>query len=412
MSRIPGLMARVTTAVTRPAVVTRYLSGVEGVQHIPVDGPFVLVPNHSSFSDHLILDAVLHALRDTPSSYLTKSEAFDNTLRAQWTVGMGGIPVDRDQPGRDLLAKVDGVLNGGGALVIYPEGTRGTGWPLLPFKDGAFRFADRARVPVIPVALWGAQHILPKGANLPRSAKARVVFGAPLTADLSLPRKQRIADFTERTRSALETLVLTAAQPRSERDAEATAALAARATAMIERSLSRTDSQTPDRRRDQASLLLRLGRLTDPDNPDLRVTRARLAGLRALDASPPRRLALLRGVRREAEDVLRDHPDHLMARYLLGRWHLLTPRQLGGRPERALGHLREAARRGAADTRYPMAYAEALITTGQHAEASGVLRRVIDAPAPDRRTADRRQRAQARYSELTATHAAVLSPGR
>lgn len=401
MSRIPRLLASASTAVTRPAVVHRFLAGVEGVRHVPAEGPFVLVPNHSSFADHLLLDAVLDALRDSTSYYLTKAEAFDHPVRRMWTEGMGGIPVDRGQPGRELLKTVDRVFSGGSALVVYPEGTRGSGWPLLPFKDGAFRFAVRSGVPVVPVGMWGAQHILPKGASWPRGTTARIVFGAPLADDVSLSRPRRVAELTEQARSALETLVDMARLPSPQRDQQAAQELAERAAATVETMLSRTDKQPAARRMHQARVLLDLARLSDSGNTDARVTRSRLIGLRALSAPAPLRPVLLRGMRRDVEQALRDRPDHLMAHYLLGRWHLMTPRLLGGRRDLGLAHLRDAASIGAGDTRFPMAYAEALMAAGRTEEAAVHLRSVLSAPAPDRRTADRRSRAATHYNRLS-----------
>jgi 1-acyl-sn-glycerol-3-phosphate acyltransferase len=403
-------MAGASTALTRPAVTHRFLAGVEGVRHLPADSPFVLVANHSSFADHLVLDAVLDGLRDTPTSYLTKAEAFVHPVRRRWTEGMGGIPVDRDRPGKELLAAVDAVFADRGALVVYPEGTRGPGRPLLPFKDGAFRFAVRAGVPVIPVAMWGAQHVLPKGEWLPRPARVRVVFGPALPDDTALPRPRRVAALVEAARDALESLVDTACTaPGPQRARQAAAELVQRAETVVETMLSHTDHLPAQRRMRQARLLLALARVTDPDGftdprtsvgADARVLAARLTGLRALEAPAPLRPAVLRGVRPAAEEVLRTHPDHLMARYLLGRWHLLMPRALGGRRPQALEHLRHAARLGAHDTRYPMAYAEALIAEGRDDEAALYLRGILAAPAPDARTADRRRRAEAHYQQL------------
>lgn len=388
----------------------RHLTGVEGTGHVPAEGPFVLVPNHSSFADHLVLDAVLAVLRETPSKYLTKAEAFTHPVRRLWTESLGGIPVDRDRPGKELLAAVDRVFTDRGALVVYPEGTRGPGWPLLPFKDGAFRFAVRAGVPVIPVGMWGAQDILPKGASFPRRAGVRIVFGAPLPDDRALTRPQRVAALTESAREALASLVDTARTgPDPDRSSRAAAELVHRAEAVVETMLSRTDPVPADRRLTQAGQLLHLARLTAPGGragqgtSDLLALKARIAGLRALEAPAPLRPFRLRGVRRDAEGALRADPDHLMARYLLGRWHLMAPRALGGDRQEALGHLRHAARLGADDTRYPMAYAEALLTLGgREEEAAAQLRHVLAAPATTPRTADRRRRAEVHYGQLAA----------
>lgn len=411
MSGMPRWVARASGALVRLDVMHRHLAAVEGVRNVPADGPFVLISNHSSYADHLVVYTVLHALRDTRSFFLTKAESFTHPLRGSWTEAMGGIPVDRDQPGRELLAAVDRVFSAGSALVVYPEGTRGPGWPLLPLKDGAFRFAVRAGVPVIPVGMWGTRDILPKGTVVPRGATARVVFGAPLAADTSLPRPQRIEAVTRQAGEAIAELVVAARNPTVDRDRRAAGELAERAEAVLETMLSRTDPRPASLRMEQARALLDLSHLSHPGDADARVTRARLAGLRALEAPAPLRPALLRGVRRRTEEVLHDHPDHLMGHYLMGRWHLMVPRLLGGRTEQGLAHLRQAARIGADDTRFPMAYAEALMATDRGTEAIPLLRGVLNAPAPDVRTVDRRRRAAAHYSLLAAAGGRPTTPG-
>ncbi|WP_405590990.1 lysophospholipid acyltransferase family protein [Streptomyces sp. NBC_01190] len=383
---------------------------MEGAQHIPADGPFILVPNHSSFADHFILDAILDALRPSFTYYLTKAESFVHPLRSRWTVAMGGIPVNREQPSRELLAAVDTVFAEGSTLVVYAEGTRGPGWPLLPLKDGAFRFAVRSKIPVIPVGMWGNQHILPKGANLPRRATTRVVFGPPLAVDSTQSRSARVAALTQSAAAALENLVDLARNPTAERDRASAQQLADRAEATIETMLSHTDTQPPALRVHQARTLLSLAARLDPDNADVRVTRARLTGLRAMDASVPLRLALLPRVRSGAARVVEKHPDHLMAHYLLGRWNLMTPRLLGGRTSKAVTHFGHTVRIAPHDTRYPMAHAEALIAAGDTAAAARQLARIVSTPAPDPRTADRRQRAAALYQKLTNTPAPDSAP--
>jgi len=411
VSRTDRLITGVTHAVSRPAVVHRYLAGVEGVHHIPADGPFVLVPNHSSFADHFVQDALMNLLRDRPKSYfLTKAEAFVHPVRRRWTTVMGGIPVDRDQPGRDLLASVGRVFTEGSILVVYPEGTRGPGWPLLPFKDGAFRFAVRSGVPVIPVGMWGVQHVLPKGAYWPRRTEIRVVFGAPLDVDSALPRPQRVAALSVAAREALVSLVDAARNPTPQRDRQAAQELADRAGAAVETMLSRTDTEPAAHRMEQAASLVTLAKRMDPGNVDALAVEARLTGLRMMDASLPRRLRLLPRLRREAQRVIDANPDHLMGNYLMGRWYLEAPRRLGGRPEEGLRHLQHAARIGAPDTRYPMAYAEGLIKTGDSAGAVDQLRGIVAAPAPDTRTEDRKSRAAALLSRLTADHSTDSTP--
>ncbi|MEU3494856.1 lysophospholipid acyltransferase family protein [Kitasatospora cineracea] len=189
-----------TMAVSRP-MVRRRLAGVEGLEHLPLDGAFVLVSNHVSFAHHFVYEALLFAVRGEQAAFLTKAESFTG-LRGAWFDSVGAVPVDRSRPAREVFDTTDRVLGAGRVLVVCPEGTRNPRPPMLDFKDGAFRFADRAGVPVLPAALWGAQDVLPVGSRVPRSGRIRVAFGPPLRPDPALPRAARIRDLTERGRAA------------------------------------------------------------------------------------------------------------------------------------------------------------------------------------------------------------------
>ena len=384
-----------TPSATRPMVVRRHLLGVEGLEHVPSQGPFVLISNHTSFADHFFFDALLFAARGDQGVFLTKAESFRGAKNT-WFEAMGAVPVDRDAPARELLAVADRILSAGKVLVVYPEGTRNrTPSALMPFKDGGFRFAERAGVPVVPAALWGVQDILPIGAKVPRGGVAKVVFGPPLHADPALPRAARIRQLAELGEQAVAGLLTRArtGDPATTRDAaRRTAELA---DAVLELSVSGTDTVDPVTRYRQADLLLAAVRRMDRDCLAAEAAAARLAGLRAMAGGRLMRIPRVLSVRAKARRVLRRDPDHLMAHYLMGRWHLQAPALLGGRTARAVAHFAIAERLGGTDSRYAMGHAEALQAAGRSEEALAALARVIAAPAPDPRTRHRSERARA-----------------
>ncbi|MFD5124095.1 1-acyl-sn-glycerol-3-phosphate acyltransferase [Streptomyces sp. NPDC058385] len=390
----------VTTGVTRPSVVRRHLAGVSGLEHIPTQGPFVLVSNHTSFADHFIYETLLYGVRGDRAAFLTKADSFKG-VRRLWFDAMNAVPVDRSAPARAVLDVTDRVLAAGQVLVVYPEGTRNPEPPMLEFKDGAFRFAERAGVPVVPAALWGAQNILRKGSRLPHRGHATVAFGPPLNADLELRRSARIKDLQDRAEASITKLLETvhAVDPVARH-------AAARATAQVadkvlELSMSGTDTVALKVRHDQARTLVRLARVNDPASLDAQVTAARLTGLRALKSRllPVKVLRILR-MRSGIQNVLRRDPDRLMALYLMGRWHLEAPSALGGRRTEAIRHLDHAERLGGADSRYAMAHAEALLAAGRRDDAAHALTRVVQAPAPDLRTRRRQERARDQLATL------------
>lgn len=133
-----------------------------GAEHFP-DGGFVLATNHVSHTDPLLLS---HYLVDhcVPPRFLAKASMFAVPLGGRLLVACGQIPVYRESAdaGMALSAAVDSV-GAGVVVVIYPEGTLTRDpdlWPMAG-RTGAARVALMTGCPVVPVAQWGPQAILP-----------------------------------------------------------------------------------------------------------------------------------------------------------------------------------------------------------------------------------------------------------
>lgn len=82
---------------------------------------------------------------------------------------------------RGTLEAMAAVLDAGRSLILFPEGTRGSGEAVAPFRSGLYHLAlARPEVPLVPVYLGNLARILPKGAALPVPMQGRVVFGPEL----------------------------------------------------------------------------------------------------------------------------------------------------------------------------------------------------------------------------------------
>ncbi len=160
---------------------------VRGREHVPATGPVLLASNHAGFLD----GPLVFLLAPRPASVLTKSELFVGPL-ARALGWLGQIPVHRGTPDRRALRQALDVLEAGGALGVFPEGTRGTG-RLEQVNDGLGWLALRSGAPVVPIAVLGSAEAMPRGARLPRwRAPVRVVFGAPVHVDVAGdPRARR-----------------------------------------------------------------------------------------------------------------------------------------------------------------------------------------------------------------------------
>ena len=163
---------------------------VRGVEHLPTYGGALVVCNHISAADPLYLvDAVARSGR-RPRAMATGG-LFQHALLGPVMRAMGHIPVLRGTVrAMDALAPAARALDAGEVLMLYPEGgiSSGDQWP-APGKTGAARLALAAGVPVVPVAQWGAQRVLPPHTprawqytlrTLCRRPPVEVLVGAPL----------------------------------------------------------------------------------------------------------------------------------------------------------------------------------------------------------------------------------------
>jgi 1-acyl-sn-glycerol-3-phosphate acyltransferase len=151
-----------------------------GLEHVPANGPVLIAGNHTGFLDGPLVMIFL----PRPSAFLVKSELYDGPFRRILTFARQ-IPIRRGTPDRTALAAGLQVLAAGGALGVFPEGTRGEG-RLETIQHGIGYLAQRAGCPVVPVACLGTADALPKGHKLPHwRAPIDIVFGPPFELDLS-----------------------------------------------------------------------------------------------------------------------------------------------------------------------------------------------------------------------------------
>ena len=183
----------------------RGLAHVEarGLEHVPASGPVVLAANHRAFMDGIVLLAYV----PRPTACLGKAEAFIGPLG--WLLRRcGQIPVRRGVVDPVSVRTSARLLRGGGALGVFPEGTRGDG-AVRTAAPGAAYFALRSGAAVVPVALHGTPAMLRRRTLRRPRVVLTVAAGMPFAQwpDREiLPRRTVRAD-AERIRACLAGLV-------------------------------------------------------------------------------------------------------------------------------------------------------------------------------------------------------------
>jgi 1-acyl-sn-glycerol-3-phosphate acyltransferase len=153
---------------------------VEGRERLPWRGPAVLVANHLSILDILVVYALFR-----PFKWVAKAELFRLPVIG-WNMAMNDyVPISRGdrESVRRMMDHCRAHLARGAPVLLFPEGTRSPDGRLRAFKDGAFRLAHETGCPVIPVAISGTGAALPKhGLVLRTRMRALVRVLPPVTA--------------------------------------------------------------------------------------------------------------------------------------------------------------------------------------------------------------------------------------
>jgi len=170
---------------------------VHGLENVPRSQALVFAPNHESMFDIIVLASLPITFK-----WVSKMEVARIPILGWGMKKMGCYIVRRDRSEHDLnvMKEVEDGLRSGISVLIFPEGTRTRTGELLPFKKGAFKTAQNARVPLMPVAIRGTRAIAPPG-KIPsqRGHKVTVTFGKPML----VPPDADIARVTEKFRTEL-----------------------------------------------------------------------------------------------------------------------------------------------------------------------------------------------------------------
>ncbi|MEV0727399.1 MULTISPECIES: lysophospholipid acyltransferase family protein [Polymorphospora] len=174
---------------------------VEGEQHIPRQGGAVIASNHVSYLDFIFCGLGAQPARRLVR-FMAKKSVFDHRISGPLMRGMRHIPVDRNAgiaSYREALAK----LKDGEVVGVFPEATISRSFTVKELKTGAARMAHSAKVPLIPMAIWGTQRLWTKGRprTFTRHVPITILIGEPV------PTQRDQEAVTAELHTALSTLV-------------------------------------------------------------------------------------------------------------------------------------------------------------------------------------------------------------
>ena len=207
--------------VTRTLLATYCRFRVEGREHLPRSGSFVLVSNHASHLDAFCLLSALplgrlhHAFPAAAADYFFTSPA----AGALSGVFVNAVPMARKGGVRQTLRQFRRLLaTDGNVLILFPEGTRSTTGEIGAFKGGVGDLVAGTPVPVVPCHLDGAHRAWPKGAWIPRPRRLRLTIGAPMRFEHLERNRQNASLIAQELESAVRRLATLSTQPSETRN--------------------------------------------------------------------------------------------------------------------------------------------------------------------------------------------------
>jgi 1-acyl-sn-glycerol-3-phosphate acyltransferase len=191
--------------VCRPGVhaAARFYFGLRlaGTEHIPADGPVVIVPNHQTFADPVLVTIPIRR----PIYYMAWSRLFE--IRGlNWAIRrLRAFPVQLESSDPKAAREAVRLLQAGEAVLIFPEGARSLDGHVGRFKPGAFRLAASLGVPILPVTITGGHASWPPGRPLPRRGRMTVTYHPLVHPDKVAAARDAARQLAERTRAAILT---------------------------------------------------------------------------------------------------------------------------------------------------------------------------------------------------------------
>ncbi|MBI4658025.1 MAG: 1-acyl-sn-glycerol-3-phosphate acyltransferase [Verrucomicrobia bacterium] len=145
-------------------------------ERVPAEGPVILASNHASFLDPPLIGAGL----PRSINYLARENLFRFPLIGALLRSWNSVPVDRNGGGAAGLRQILDRLLAGGAIILFPEGTRTRDGRLQPARSGIGLAVIKSQAPVVPVRVFGTYEAFGRHLRFPKPHRVAVKFGRPM----------------------------------------------------------------------------------------------------------------------------------------------------------------------------------------------------------------------------------------
>lgn len=185
---------------------------LEGTQHIPVDGPLIIAPNHVTYADPVLVWLPIR-LR---VHFMAWDALFDVPVLSWLIRRLRAFPVQLEAADPRSTREAVRLLQAGHSVMIFPEAARSLDGRLQRFRPGAFRLASSLQVPVLPVTILGGHASWPPGRVLPRPGQLSIVYHPVISPPKEPDARAAARVLARQVREAIASRLPAAHQPEAD----------------------------------------------------------------------------------------------------------------------------------------------------------------------------------------------------
>lgn len=185
---------KILKRISIPLIKKLWIGKIEGIENIPKDGPCIIIANHSSYIDFLIIGTIFEGILKIPLYFWANLKIVNHPIFQYYAKYFKCIAVDAENPNIEFWKESVKKIRERKFICIFPEGTRSRNGKLGKFNSGYLRLASNTKTTVIPVSLSNTFNILPPSKKIPNFQKCNIKIFKPIEMQSKI-NKDKISDF-------------------------------------------------------------------------------------------------------------------------------------------------------------------------------------------------------------------------